>query len=147
MQMQSQDSGAKGKQMKELTRRAIEKLDAALRDEKATVRTLKSRAAESEERERRQTEVHAAELGVLQKRLRAAELRSKELQVSGGGGAGASRVERRPHAVRSRPCWSVTTRRQCPLPPRPAAAMATAAGAAAWEQAPRSSSPCESSCR
>jgi hypothetical protein len=80
--MQSQDAGAKGKQMKELTRRAIEKLDAALRDEKCTVRTLKSRAAEAEERERRMTETHAAELGLLQKRLRAAELRSKELQAS-----------------------------------------------------------------
>ncbi len=67
--------------MKELTRRAIEKLDSALRDEKSTVRTLKSRAAEAEERERRMTETHAAELGVLQKRLRAAELRGKELQA------------------------------------------------------------------
>jgi len=83
LQMQTQDAGAKGKQIKDLSRRAIEKLDAALRDEKAAVRTLKSRAAEAEERERRLTESHAAELGVLQKRLRAAELRSKELQASG----------------------------------------------------------------
>jgi hypothetical protein len=81
LQMQSQDAGAKGKQIKELSRRAIEKLDAALRDEKLAVRTLKSRAVEAEERERRLAESHAAELGILQKRLRAAELRSKELQV------------------------------------------------------------------
>ena len=67
--------------MKELSRRAIEKLDAALRDEKSVARTLKSRVAEAEERERRTTETHAAELGILQKRLRAAELRSKELQA------------------------------------------------------------------
>ncbi len=84
LQMQTQDAGVKGKQIKELSRRAIEKLDAALRDEKAAVRTLKSRAAEAEERERRLAESHVAELGVLQKRLRAAELRSKELQVRAG---------------------------------------------------------------
>jgi hypothetical protein len=81
LQVQTQDAGAKSKQIKELSRRAIEKLDAALRDEKSAVRTLKSRAGEAEERERRLVEAHAAELGVLQKRLRAAELRSKELQV------------------------------------------------------------------
>lgn len=119
LQMQTQDAGAKGKQIKDLSRRAIEKLDAALRDEKAAVRTLKSRAAEAEERERRLTESHAAELGVLQKRLRAAELRSKELQSllerddsatapsppsprsadgdsGGGGGAVAAQVQLKP---------------------------------------------------
>ena len=82
LQAHAHDTDTKGKQVKELSRRAIEKLDAALRDEKATVRTLKSRSQETEERERRLTEAHAAELGVLQKRLRAAELRSKELQAS-----------------------------------------------------------------
>ncbi len=81
LQMQTQDAGAKNKQVKELSRRAIEKLDAALRDEKSVARTLKARVAEAEERERRVAETHAAELGILQKRLRAAELRSKELQA------------------------------------------------------------------
>ena len=82
LQAHAHDTEAKGKQVKELSRRAIEKLDAALRDEKATVRTLKSRAQEAEERERRVAEAHSGEVGVLQKRLRAAELRSKELQAS-----------------------------------------------------------------
>jgi hypothetical protein len=83
-QLHTQDAGAKGKQVKEMSRRAIEKLDAALRDEKSVARTLKSRVAEAEERERRMSETHAAELGILQKRLRSAELRSKELQACGG---------------------------------------------------------------